>query len=124
MDHIMEEYPPWPPWPPSNLAQNTNRLPPLPPSPPLRPIRISRKQIPKKIRGQVWAFHFGTSTKGVCYCCKKSLDVFDIWHAGHILSRASGGADTADNLRPVCPSCNLSMGTENMDDFKKRYYPR
>ena len=82
-----------------------------------------RKTIPKKIRGEAWKIQFGDSTKGVCYCCKKELDVFEDWHAGHIISHFNGGTDTADNLRPLCGSCNLSMGTENMDAFKVRCYP-
>jgi hypothetical protein len=82
-----------------------------------------RRAIPKKIRGEAWNIQFGTSTKGSCFCCKKELDVFDDWHAGHIISHSNGGTDTAPNLRPVCGSCNLSMGTENMDDFKARCYP-
>lgn len=82
-----------------------------------------RKAIPKKIRGEAWKIQFGDSTKGACFCCKKVLDVFDDWHAGHIVSHVNGGKDTADNLRPVCGSCNLSMGTENMDAFKTRCYP-
>ena len=82
-----------------------------------------RKTIPKKIRGIAWKIQFGDSTKGSCFCCKKELDVFDDWHAGHIVSHSNNGTDTADNLRPVCGSCNLSMGTENMDAFKARCYP-
>ena len=82
-----------------------------------------RKAIPKKVRGEAWKNQFGDSTSGSCYCCKKALDIFDDWHAGHIVSHSVGGADTADNLRPVCGSCNLSMGTENMDAFKARCYP-
>jgi hypothetical protein len=82
-----------------------------------------RKAIPKKIRGEAWKIQFGDSTKGACFCCKKLLDVFDDWHAGHIVSHTNGGKDTADNLRPVCGSCNLSMGTENMDAFNARCYP-
>ena len=82
-----------------------------------------RKAIPKKIRGEAWKIQFGDSTSGSCYCCKKPLDVFEDWHAGHIVSHANGGSDTAVNLRPICGSCNLSMATENMDDFKLRCYP-
>jgi HNH endonuclease len=82
-----------------------------------------RKAIPKKIRGEAWKIQFGNSIKGFCFCCKKELDVFDDWHAGHIVSHSNNGTDTADNLRPVCGSCNLSMGTENMDAFKARCYP-
>ena len=82
-----------------------------------------RKAIPKKIRGEAWALAFGDSMKGPCYCCKKELDAFDTWHAGHIISHFNGGKDDVSNLRPTCSSCNLSMGTENMDDFKLRCYP-
>ena len=82
-----------------------------------------RRAIPKKIRGEAWNIQFGDSTRGFCFCCKKEFDVFDDWHAGHIVSHSNGGTDTALNLRPVCGSCNLSMGTENMDAFKARCYP-
>ena len=82
-----------------------------------------RKAIPKKLRGEVWKNHCGDSTKGLCYCCSTELDIFDVWHAGHIISHAYGGTNTVENLRPICSSCNLSMGTENMDEFKARCYP-
>jgi hypothetical protein len=82
-----------------------------------------RKAIPKKIRGEAWKAQFGSSTEGSCYCCRKELDIFDDWHAGHIVPAARGGPDTADNLRPLCGSCNLAMGTEHMDLFKVRCYP-
>jgi len=94
---------------------------PLDQSPSLAP--APRKAIPKKIRGEAWKAQFGSSTEGSCYCCRKELDIFDDWHAGHIVPSARGGPDTADNLRPLCGSCNLAMGTEHMDVFKTRCYP-
>lgn len=81
-----------------------------------------RRNIPKKVRGELWKQYFNTSTSGSCYCCKSSLDAFGDWHAGHIIPRTQGGSDTQENLRPICGSCNLSMGTENMDAFKARCY--
>jgi 5-methylcytosine-specific restriction endonuclease McrA len=81
-----------------------------------------RRSIPKKIRGLVWKEHFGESMTGSCFCCKKKLEALDDWHAGHIVSHANGGKDGVANLRPICISCNLSMGTENMDEFKERCY--
>jgi hypothetical protein len=81
-----------------------------------------RRSIPKKIRGMVWKAYHGESMKGNCWCCNKQLEAFDDWHAGHIVSHANGGKDGVSNLRPVCISCNLSMGTENMDEFKTRCY--
>jgi 5-methylcytosine-specific restriction endonuclease McrA len=83
----------------------------------------TRKAIPKKIRGEAWIKQFGDSTKGSCFCCKVEFGIFDNWHAGHIIAHSNGGKDTADNLRPICGSCNQSMGTENMDAFKARCYP-
>jgi 5-methylcytosine-specific restriction endonuclease McrA len=80
-----------------------------------------RKQIPKMIRGKVWERYHGTSLKGACYCCKRELHAFDAWHVGHIKSHANGGSDMPSNLRPVCASCNTSMGTQNMDEFKAQY---
>jgi len=71
----------------------------------------------------VWITHIGYYINGPCYCCKTPLNLTGTWEAGHIVSHADGGPDTADNLRPICVSCNRSMGTENMDAFKARCYP-
>ena len=89
---------------------------------PQAPVVKPRRSIPKKIRGLVWKEYFGESMSGNCWCCKKNLEALDDWHAGHIVSHANGGKDGVANLRPVCISCNLSMGTENMDEFKARCY--
>jgi 5-methylcytosine-specific restriction endonuclease McrA len=80
-------------------------------------------RIPKQRRGEVWKSQFGTSTEGSCFCCRKRMDVFDTWEAGHIIAHSRGGSIDADNLRPVCGSCNKSMGDENMLEFKARCYP-
>lgn len=88
-----------------------------------KPSAKKRQTIPKKIRGQVWENYFGSSTNGKCYCCAKDLKCLDDWHAGHIIASCNGGLDTAENLRPLCGSCNLSMGSESMDAFKQRCYP-
>jgi len=106
---------------------------PPPPQPPVlaqqvqpvqetKPKTQKRRAIPKRVRGLVWKAHFGEAMTGSCFCCQKIIEALDDWHAGHIIAHANGGRDNVDNLRPVCISCNLSMGTENMDDFKKRCY--
>ena len=43
------------------------------------------------------------------------------FHCGHIISEANGGEIKLDNLRPICHSCNSSMGTVNMDEFIIKY---
>lgn len=83
----------------------------------------THKSIPKKIREAVWTNQFGSTLDGQCYCCKEKITALGNWHVGHVVPQSAGGADTAGNLRPVCVSCNLSMGTENMEEFKTRCYP-
>ena len=82
----------------------------------------SRPQIPKMIRGEVWKKYNGLSVYGSCYCCKRKLDAFDTWNAGHVVPYSHGGPNTVSNLRPICQACNQSMGTENLYDFKKTFY--
>ena len=83
----------------------------------------ARKSIPKKIRDKCWSSVFGKAETGTCHCCSEEITL-TTWHCGHIIAHAQGGDDSLSNLRPVCGSCNCSMGTENMDDFKKRCYPQ
>lgn len=84
-------------------------------------VKPKRKAIPKAIRNQLWKKHFGDNIKGVCYCCKSEIDALTHFEAGHIIASAKGGTDSVDNLRPVCMSCNRSMGTMNMDEYIKKY---
>lgn len=43
------------------------------------------------------------------------------FNCGHIQAEYKGGDQSIDNLKPICQSCNSSMGTQNMDDFKNQY---
>lgn len=79
-----------------------------------------RKSIPSKIRQMVWRKYIGNSLDGTCWCCHDGLS-YESWHAGHIQPASLGGPDTVDNLRPLCPSCNLSMRNMPMYDFIHKY---
>ncbi len=70
-----------------------------------------RKSIPKIVKNQVWDKYIGKD-KGIgqCYCCNKEIDSKH-FECGHINSVASGGADTCDNLRPICSLCNKSISS-------------
>jgi hypothetical protein len=79
--------------------------------------------IPKKIREDAWNTHVGMNKKSaLCICCRTSeIDVFN-FHAGHVKSEANGGVVNVENIRPVCSSCNQSMGTMNMDEYVRTYF--
>lgn len=79
-----------------------------------------RKAQKKAIRRLVWNYYIGAQRgEGLCWCCMVTpINAFE-FECGHVVSRAKGGMDTVENLRPICGLCNRSMGTMNMMEFKK-----
>jgi len=79
-----------------------------------------KKSIPKKIKELVWNNLIGHDiATSMCTCCEKTPIKNTEFHCGHVIAEANGGTLDITNLRPICAGCNLSMGTQNMDDFKK-----
>jgi 5-methylcytosine-specific restriction endonuclease McrA len=79
-----------------------------------------KKTIPKTIRNQVWRKYCGNKLDAKCFCCDQEL-AYECWEAGHVIAEANGGNTDIENLRPVCMSCNRSMGKTNMFEFMKEY---
>ncbi len=77
--------------------------------------------IPTTVKNTVWRQEFNDNIEGKCICCKVENISKQNFHCGHIVSEKNGGKVNLDNLKPVCASCNLSMGTMNMNDFIKKY---
>jgi len=86
-------------------------------------VRIRKDTIPKALRILVWDIFIGKE-KGIakCTCCNhteiRQLD----FECGHVVAESLGGSTTVDNLRPICGSCNRSMGVQNFYDFQKMYF--
>ena len=81
-----------------------------------------RRQLPSSVRDSVWNNYFGEDiNKHRCLCCKKGIITNRYFHVGHVISVKNGGTDEINNLRPICPPCNHSMGTTNMVEFVKTY---
>jgi hypothetical protein len=82
----------------------------------------TRRSLPAAVRAAVWNTWNGRDAgTGPCQVCG-----FDISHqdfeCGHVVAQSRGGRDTVDNLRPICRTCNRSMGADNLDDFKREYF--
>jgi hypothetical protein len=80
------------------------------------------KPIPKTIsltlKTQVWATHVGIEHgTTICPVCKVRTIEQISFHCGHVKAKSKGGQNTIDNLRPICQSCNSSMGTTDMEEF-------
>ncbi len=81
-----------------------------------------KKAIPVALKRKVWAHWIGEDIgKTKCPCCKLT-DITQLnFSCGHIVAEANGGTLHVSNLRPICVSCNSSMGTKNMNEFIKEY---
>jgi hypothetical protein len=84
--------------------------------------KYKKKHIPKSLKTQVWNYWIG-KTKGVskCLVCNLREIEKDSFNCGHIISEHDGGILSVNNLKPICGSCNSSMGTMNMHLFMETY---
>jgi 5-methylcytosine-specific restriction endonuclease McrA len=81
-----------------------------------------KQSIPKNVRIIVWNHYIGEDIiKHKCLCCKKVTISNTNFEVGHVQSEKNGGTHEINNLRPICFSCNHSMGPENMIDFVVKY---
>jgi hypothetical protein len=80
-----------------------------------------KKAIPKVVKDLSWNKWVGEDVaKCKCLCCGVNEIKMSSFHCGHIIAEAHGGLTSVENLKPICAACNLSMGSENFDAFKKR----
>ncbi len=81
-----------------------------------------KKSIPLSLKRNVWNKYIGEAIgKTLCLCCKLTEISQLNFSCGHIISEFNGGKVKLDNLKPICVSCNSSIGTRNMNDFIEEY---
>jgi hypothetical protein len=80
-----------------------------------------RKKIPQTVRNTLWTKSYNDNINGRCYVCNGDVTIHT-FHAGHKMSVKSGGSNNINNLEILCPSCNLSMGAQDLEEFKKTYF--
>ncbi len=85
-------------------------------------IGYKKKSIPLALKRKVWDLWVGESVgKTKCPCCKLTEISQMSFSCGHIIPESQGGKLSVENLKPICSSCNSSMGTQNMNDFIKNF---
>lgn len=87
-----------------------------------KPKQNKKKSIPLTLKRKVWNKYIGEEIgKTLCLCCRLSEITQLNFSCGHIISEFNGGKIKLDNLKPICISCNSSMGTKNMITFIDEY---
>lgn len=81
-----------------------------------------KEKIPPKTRKAVWEEHFGNRKTGKCYVCGRAIQ-HDNFHCAHKKAAANGGSIRKSNLVPTCMACNLKMGTQNLEAYKRKNHP-
>ena len=61
--------------------------------------------------------------EGKCYVCEKTIHMMD-FEVGHNRAVSKGGSNNPDNLRPICKSCNRSMGTMTLEAFRRKWFSK
>jgi hypothetical protein len=84
-----------------------------------------KKWIAKGLKMSVWNENFGiTCGEHECYIgCGRKISQGN-FECGHIIAESKGGTIHIDNLKPVCSQCNKSMGTINLEEFKKNFFDK
>jgi 5-methylcytosine-specific restriction endonuclease McrA len=76
-------------------------------------------KLSSKMRNDVWTKRNDKLLIGKCHVCQEDINYHN-FHCGHIISEKNGGLILLDNLEPICMQCNLTMGTENLIDYKNK----
>ena len=88
-------------------------------------MRIKKKTIPKSLKENVWIHYIGENFTGKCAVewCNKKITPFT-FETGHNIPESKGGHTSKENLRPICASCNKSMGNRySIDEYSKQFKP-
>lgn len=84
---------------------------------------LRKATIPRSLRNEVWLTYAGRTFEAKCHVrwCGALITPFT-FEVGHNTPESKGGATTVGNLRPICPTCNRSMGNRySIDEFTERY---
>jgi len=78
---------------------------------------------------KVWKATFGDTFDAKCKLCRQTNLTLETrtgenaWEVSHVTPFSEGGSDEAENLRPLCRSCNRSMGGKSFKAYVIENYP-
>jgi 5-methylcytosine-specific restriction endonuclease McrA len=83
----------------------------------------SAAKVPVAVRHAVWNAWMGGAAVGAgpCHVCARVITQQD-FECGHVVAASRGGDVSVGNLRPICRSCNRSMGARNLADFREAHF--
>lgn len=82
--------------------------------------KIKKETIPNALKLRVFNKHFGRDVReGKCFCCKARI-TSDSFSCAHVIPEKYGGELHENNLRPVCVTCNSTMGTMLLHEYMVR----
>lgn len=84
-------------------------------------LSYKKQKIPQHLRAEVWSAHVGNKYHVYCPVCHNNIISPLNFHAGHLIPEVMGGQITVENLRPLCGSCNCSLGTKVLTGMKFDY---
>ena len=84
--------------------------------------KTQKQRIPQSVRIAVWNKYIGDDVrKAKCSVgCGTTIDIA-CFACAHVIAESNGGLIEIPNLRPICTTCNSSMGTQNLEEFRAKY---
>ena len=78
--------------------------------------------IPPKLKDKLWDTYCHDKAEAKCYCCREQIITSNSFAAGHVIAESNKGDLNINNIRPICNSCNSSMGTTNLFKYMREKY--
>ena len=80
------------------------------------------RTVPQNLREMVWNRYIGYGVgRAKCCCCQTTEITPFRFECGHVIAHAEDGETNVENLRPICASCNRSMGKHDMRTYMQKY---